>query len=97
MPPLWHYEIRNALLVAERRGRIPEGGARKGLDTLRNTSIATDQETDLDGTLQLALFHRLSYYDALYLELAHRRKLPLATRDVALARAVRAEGLKVVS
>ncbi|MCY3646233.1 MAG: type II toxin-antitoxin system VapC family toxin [Chloroflexi bacterium] len=97
VPPLWHYEVRNALLVAERRGRVPDGGARRGLETLRDASIDTDEATDLDTALELALAHGLSFYDASYLELARRRGLPLATRDRALARAVRAEGLEVVA
>ena len=97
VPPLWHYEVRNALLVAERRGRIPNGGARAALNELRGVHIETDQETDLDSTMELALAHRLSFYDALYLALARKRRLPLATRDTALARAVRAEGLDVVT
>lgn len=97
VPSLWHYEIRNVLLVAERRGRIPEGGAGEGLNTLRNTSIETDSEADLDVAMELARGHRLSYYDALYLELSRRRSLPLATRDTVLARAVLAEGLEVVA
>jgi len=96
VPILWHYEIRNALLVAERRGRIPEGGAGEGLDALRNTSIETDNEADLDAAMALARGHGLSYYDALYLELARRRELPLATRDTALARAASDEGVNIV-
>ena len=95
VPPLWHYEMRNALLVAERRERIPRGGAREGLEGLRDFDIETDQATDLDVALDLALAHQLSFYDALYLELALRRRLPLATRDRGLARAVRAAGLEV--
>ena len=97
VPSLWHYEVRNALVVAERRGRIPAGGAWEGLNTLRGIRVETDQETDLDAAMELALAHKLSFYDALYLELARRRRLPLATRDAALARAVRTEGLEVVA
>ena len=94
VPSLWHYEVRNALLVAQRRGRIPDGGVWEGLNALRRIHVETDQETDLDAAMELALAHRLSFYDALYLELARRRRLPLATRDAALARAARAEGLE---
>jgi len=41
----------------------------------------------------LAAQHGLTTYDAAYLELAIRRGLPLATLDVSLARAARAEGV----
>lgn len=96
VPPLWHYEVRNALLVAERRGRIPGGGAREALEKVPDLRLVTDQATNLDTALELAFSHRLSFYDALYLELARRRRLPLGTRDAALARATRAEGLEAM-
>ncbi len=43
--------------------------------------------------MELALTHDLTFYDALYLELAKRRNAPLATLDNALARAAIDEGL----
>ena len=97
VPPLWHYEVRNVLLVAERRGRVPLSEIQSRLNKLRELPIQTDWDADLDATMDLALKHRLTFYDALYLELARRRQLPLATRDAALVRAVRAEGLDVIA
>jgi predicted nucleic acid-binding protein len=47
-------------------------------------------------TLELARVHRLSAYDATYLELAERLGLPLATLDGSLARAARAVGVEPV-
>jgi len=44
---------------------------------------------DSDATLQLARAHGLTGYDAVYLELALRRHLPLVTFDAALAEAAR--------
>ena len=96
VPQLWHYEVRNALLVAQRRGRLPEGGAAARLTSLGALPIQTDQDADLEAAMELAVAHDLSYYDALYLELASRRQLPLATLDRDLTRAARAEGLEVV-
>ena len=46
-------------------------------------------------TLALAGEHNLSIYDAMYLELALRMQLPLATLDRALAAAAQAAGLDV--
>ena len=97
VPPLWHYEVRNTLLVAYRRGRISELAVRLSVDTIRNTPTETDWDADLDATMELAFKHRLTFYDALYLELARRRQLPLASLDAALVRAVRAEGLDVIA
>ena len=48
-----------------------------------------DSQTDSDTTLQLARAHGLTVYDAVYLELALRRHLPLVTFDAALAEAAR--------
>ena len=97
VPQMWHYEIRNALLVAERRGRIPLGGIGELLESLQELPIATDEDADLQGTLDLARTHGLTFYDALYLELAKRLRAPMATLDAALARATLAEGLEVAT
>ena len=40
--------------------------------------------------------HGLTVYDAAYLELAQRRRLPLATLDRALCRAAREAGVEIV-
>ena len=55
--------------------------------------IATDTTPNLDAAFVLARRHRLSFYDALYLELAMRHEVALATLDSALDRAAAAEGL----
>jgi predicted nucleic acid-binding protein len=95
VPQHWHYEVRNALLTAERRRRVPQDGIKERLDVLTGLPILTDQEARLPEALDLARTHRLSFYDALYLELATRRGAPLATLDTALARAATEEGLDV--
>ena len=60
-------------------------------------NLSTDFNTDLDATLTLAFQHRLTFYDALYLELAVRHGLSLATLDGDLIRAARATGVDVIS
>jgi predicted nucleic acid-binding protein len=47
--------------------------------------------------LSLAAQHRLTSYDAAYLELAMRGGLPLASRDNALLEAARSCGLKLLA
>ena len=93
VPQLWYYEVHNSLLIAERRGRSSINATQDGLDRIRGLHIISDLETDFQATLDLARAHRLSFYDALYLELALRRNLLLATLDRALARAAAASGL----
>jgi predicted nucleic acid-binding protein len=98
-PSLWRYEIANALLVAQRRGRITPAFRRGIFDSLDEMPIVTDDECDLvawSTTIHLADVHALTVYDAAFLELAQRRRLPLATLDAALARTARAAGVEVL-
>ena len=95
MPHLWHLETRNTLLIAERRGRLSRRGVKERMDALRGLPIRTDEEPDLQSAFDLARAHELSFYDALYLELAKRESAGLATLDRALGRAAVAEGVPV--
>ncbi|MCY4618633.1 MAG: type II toxin-antitoxin system VapC family toxin [Chloroflexi bacterium] len=97
VPQHWRFEVANALLFAERRGRLHAGEAHLHLHTLNDLSIQSDDGCDFDTTFTLAFEHNLTFYDALYLELALRRELPLATLDHDLERAARSAGIEVVS
>jgi predicted nucleic acid-binding protein len=92
-PGLLWAEIRNLLLMAERRGRIDSGTVEAALGVIEDLGIALDHTPVSARTLTLARRHRLTIYDALYLELALRLGAPLATRDGALRRAALAEGV----
>ena len=96
VPQHWHLEVRNALLVGERRGRITSEQSKVGLSLLGRLPLRTDLEVDLDGAMDLARSHGLSLYDAAYLELAHRRQLALATLDHRLGQAANSTGLVVL-
>ncbi len=96
VPSLWHLEVGNALLVGERRARIAEAQVTQFLTLLQSQPITVDEETAArvwTETLHLARTHRLSVYDASYLELAIRRDLPLATLDDELRAAAAALGV----
>ena len=93
VPRLWHYEMRNILLVARRRQRISARGLADRLSALAELPLATDVDPDLDRAMDFAERHGLTFYDALYLELAHRHRAGLATLDAALQRAAKSEGL----
>jgi predicted nucleic acid-binding protein len=95
VPRLWHYEIRNVLLVAHRRGRLSAKGMAERVAGLSALQLDTDDDPDLDAALALAARHGLSFYDGLYLELACRRQAGIATLDQRLQGAARAEGLRV--
>ncbi len=96
VPQLWHLEVRNTLVVAERRGRVGAAGLEDCLRRVGELPIRTDTEPDLGTALALARRHRLTIYDALYLELALRADAPLATVDRALASAAVAEGRPLI-
>ena len=99
VPALWRLEVANSLTIAVRRGRIDAEFRRAALDDLAMLEITTDNQTDTHAwaeTLQLADRFRLTLYDAAYLELAHRRGVPLATLDEDLSAAALALGLNVL-
>ena len=90
VPALWRLELANGLQVAVRRGRISPAYRDASLADLTQMRIETDSETDVhawSATLMLAEKHDLTLYDAAYLKLAQRRRLPLATLDRGLRRA----------
>ena len=95
-PGLWWFEIRNIFLTNERRGRLDGGQASRALALLEALPIALDHAANGSALLTLAREHKLTAYDAAYLELAQRENIALATLDEALARAARATGVPVV-
>lgn len=95
VPWLWHIEVSNALLVAERRGVVSEARVADFLARLDALPVETDDPGGVprrDAALALARRWGLTVYEATYLELALRRASPLATFDVRLADAYRAAG-----
>ena len=94
VPQLWHLEVRNALLTAERRNRISGPDAAERLQAMESLLVTTtDTQPDLDVTMTLARAHGLTFYDALYLELVLRRQATLLSLDHELLRAASAEGV----
>lgn len=99
VPALWHLEVANVLLQGEKRGRISHADSLSQLDSLSALPIEVDQETLARAwleTLSLARTHRLTVYDAAYLELAARRALPLASLDEDLTAAAKKIGVAVL-
>jgi predicted nucleic acid-binding protein len=92
---LWA-ELRNILIVTERRGRLPQGVADRLIEAVEGLGIELDTVPTNAGVLGLARQHALTVYDALYLELALRHGAMLATLDTKLAQSARAEGIILV-
>ena len=98
VPSLWPVEVANVLLAATRRGRIRVNewpGICAHLDALPIEIDPVSTSRVWGAVLELANRHGLSVYDAMYLELAVRTRMPLATLDRALATAGRAAGVDV--
>lgn len=93
VPAIWRFEIRNILVTNERRMRITREQSTAYLHRISELRILEGNDQDEEETMHLARFHRLTFYDASYLELAKRRHLPLATLDSALVRAAQAESV----
>jgi predicted nucleic acid-binding protein len=96
VPGLWWFEIRNILVVNERRQRISERDTGVFLRDLAGLRIRVDREPEEGVVLRLARTHRLSVYDASYLELALREAIPLATLDDELTAAAHGEGSSLI-
>ena len=99
VPSLWRLEVANILEMGVRRRRHDAAFRDTTLADLALLPIALDPETATHAwgaTLRLAERHRLTLYDAAYLELSHRRSLPLATLDAELRTAAKNENIALL-
>lgn len=99
VPELWPLEVGNVLVVAMRRGRIHArdwNRIRSDLASLPNEVDVQTPDWVWEAIMPLAFKHGLSAYDAAYLELAIRLKLPLATLDKELRAASRTAKVEVL-
>ena len=97
VPPHWWFEIRNTLLIGERRGRMTEQRTSYSLYQLSRMRIRGAPQPDETDVFALARRYRLTFYDATYLELAQRHDIALATLDYDLADAARSEHVEVIT
>jgi predicted nucleic acid-binding protein len=99
VPPLWWYELSNALTMALRRKRLNAADVLRLIELYRSLPVMTDTLLGGDGMYRfhvIAERHGLSAYDAAYLELAQRRGLKLATVDKRLISGARKAGVGLV-
>jgi predicted nucleic acid-binding protein len=97
VPVTWALEVANVITRAEAKALVTEARSGEFLELLEGVGIEVDTATFTQartGTLQLARRHKLSAYDASYLEVALRRGLPLATLDEDLQKAAKKAGVK---
>ena len=96
VPSLWFLEVANVATLAEQKGVL------KVLDRVRFIKLLGDLRKHVDHptgeriwgeVYELSLKHKLTSYDARYLELAKRMNLPLASQDGDLKAAAKKEGV----
>jgi len=100
-PAIWHVETINALLVRERRGTISKDVRDRDLVLIARYPVETDIHSNepavISAVTALAIRYQLTAYDAAYLELARRTKLPIATQDAAIIQAAKHLGVPLLS
>lgn len=99
VPSIWPLEVGNALLAAERRGRISRAESLRFGEILRTLPIDVDVTPDLhdvEALCELARDAAVSVYDATYLGLAATHGLPLASLDKGLNRAAAELGVALL-
>jgi predicted nucleic acid-binding protein len=99
VPAWWYIELTNVLYLAEKRGRIPIERVAEFVLFVNGLQLEIDDLAPVrafNHLLPLCRLHNLTSYDAMYLDLAQRRKLPLATLDEPLRKAAKKLGVKLL-
>ncbi len=100
VPAIWPLEVGNVLLVAECKKRIGEADSARFIELLSEIPIIVEQELPermIKEIFALARAHKLSTYEASYLDLAMRNGLPLATVDKNLIKAAKKSQVVILS
>ncbi|MEO6408273.1 MAG: type II toxin-antitoxin system VapC family toxin [Burkholderiaceae bacterium] len=96
VPALWHLELGNILSRALKAGRISAGELAQSWERLETLSIQVmPTRDDACYWAERSVEWQLSAYDCCYLDLARERRMPLATREAALAAAARRHGVRL--
>ena len=99
VPALWSVEVANALLVLQRRKKLRTDERLTALAALRGLNVSVDHEMSALAFTEVSALASelgLSVYNAVYLELALRLKLPLACKDGSLRDAAKRRRAKVL-
>lgn len=98
-PALWPLEALNDLLMAERRKRTDSRRRMRLMAFLQDLPIVLDLDTAERAwveTIRLAERFKLTVYDAAYLELAQRHRLPIASLDKPVRTATTTIGIEIL-
>jgi predicted nucleic acid-binding protein len=100
VPAHWAVEVSNGMLVALRRGRIQPGRPELFWEELDILPIDVDPPLSSEqakSVFAICSAHGLTVYDAVYLELAKRKRLPIASLDAELIKAARNENVLLIA
>ena len=99
VPSLWFLEVGNVLIMAEKRGRISPEDSERFMRLMASLDLRVDSETPgrvFSHLVPLCRAFSLTTHDAVYLDVAQRQGLPLATLDQSLQRAAIVAGVDLV-
>lgn len=96
VPAWWYLEVANVLALAERKERITPAQVAGFIELVEGFQLEVDDQAPgraFTHILPLCRTYGLTSYDAVYMELALRRQLPLASLDDELRAAANAAGV----
>lgn len=99
VPALWHLEMANGIVLAERRRLLETAEADQYLLEIEQLQVGvidtSSESVSLRQIVTTARLFQLTAYDAFYLDVARREQLPLATLDRALREAAVRSGVQL--
>jgi predicted nucleic acid-binding protein len=97
VPFIFRAEFANGLTMAVRRNRIDRNSRAEALAFMDALNLVHDFDgrERMRPAIELADAHGLTVYDAIYLDLAQHRRLPLATFDKKLIAATHHAGVRL--
>ncbi len=100
VPEFWQAEVANGFIVAERRRLFTVSEITEALQNLEiviaQAVQSSPEAVSMRSLLSAARSFGLTSYDALYLEMARRQNLPLATLDRQLSAAAPQAGVEIL-
>lgn len=95
VPDLWKIEVLNVLVTSQQKKKITLNESLSCLSLLAELPIHVCHEINESEILHLSLEFGLTAYDASYLALALKKRIPLATLDQALLKAAKKAGTEI--
>lgn len=97
VPGLWAYEVANTLTISVRRNKLTVAETHSLINDIQLLPIEYDKPTteNISNIFNVASEHKLSAYDAAYIELALRTNLQIASFDKEVIKVSKKLGIKI--